>query len=214
MSAGRGDIWAYCEDHVEEPAVVSSAREVAVELGADPVAPGVGALLRSIAAMRGAKAVVEIGTGAGVSGLWTLAGMSPKGVLTTIDPEPEFQQAAAMSFRAAQIPSSRTRFINGRALDVLPRLADSAYDLVVVDGLPEEIEGYVGHAQRLLRPSGALVLPNALWFGHVANPAKRDPHTVAMREATRSLLESEEFLTTLIPSGDGVLVAVRPAPPL
>lgn len=214
MSAGRGDIWAYCEDQVDEPAVVASAREVAVELGADPVGPGVGSLLSCIAAMRAAKAVVEIGTGAGVSGLWTMAGMSPKGVLTTIDPEAEFQQAAAMAFRAAKVPSSHTRFINGRALDVLPRLADSAYDMVVIDGLPEEIDSYISHAQRLLRPSGALVIPNALWFGQVANPAKRDPHTVAMREAARYLREAEDFLTTLIPSGDGVLLAVRPAPPL
>lgn len=214
MSANRGEIWAYCEDHVNEPAVVQAAREVAIELGADPVTPDVGALLRAVAAMRSAKAVVEIGTGAGVSGLWTLSGMSPRGVLTTIDPEPEFQQAAAMAFRAAKIPSSRTRFINGRALEVLPRLADSAYDLVVADGLPEEIDTYITHALRLLRPSGALIIPNALWFGHVANPAKRDPHTVAMREATRGLLESEEFLTCLVPSGDGVLLAVRPAPPM
>ena len=210
MATGKNEIWAYGEDFLPEPAVLTSAREVAVELGADPVSTATGALLRVIAAMRNAKAVVEIGTGAGVSGLWTLAGMNPRGVLTTVDPEPEFQQAAAMAFRAAQIPSSRTRFINGRALDVLPRLADFSYDMVIADGLPEEIDRYVAHALRLLRPSGALVIPNALWFGHVANPARRDPHTVAMREATRLLQESEDFLPALVPTGHGVLVAVRP----
>ncbi len=209
MSAAKGDVWAYCEDYVPEPAVVASAREVAVELGADPVSIATGALLRSVAAMRNAKSVVEVGTGAGVSGLWILSGMDPRGVLTTIDPEPEFQQAAAMAFRAAQIPSSRTRLINGRALDVLPRLADASYDMVVVDGLPEEVEAYIVHALRILRPGGALVIPNALWFGHVANPARRDPHTVAMREASRHLLDSEEFLSCLVPTGDGVLIAVR-----
>lgn len=212
MSGPRNDIWAYCEDFVTEPAIIASAREVAVELGADPVSVGTGALLRSITAMRNAKAVVEIGTGAGVSGLWLLAGMNPRGVLTTIDPEPEYQQSAAMAFRAAQVPSSRTRFINGRGLDVLPRLADSSYDVVVVDGLPEEVGAYTDHALRLLRPSGALVIPNALWFGNVANPARRDPHTIALRETTRALLESEEFMTTLVPSGDGVLIAVRYPP--
>ena len=210
MPTGKNDIWAYGEDFLAEPPVLASAREVAVELGADPVSTATGALLRVIAAMRDAKAVVEIGTGAGVSGLWTLAGMNPRGVLTTIDPEAEFQQAAAMAFRAAQIPSSRTRFINGRALEVLPRLADHSYDVVIVDGLPEEIGQYLTHAARLLRPSGALVVPNALWFGHVANPARRDPHTVAMREAVRFLQESEDFLPALVPTGHGVLLAVRP----
>nr|MBP7881058.1 class I SAM-dependent methyltransferase [Actinomyces sp.] len=138
MSVAKNDIWVYCEDYVTEPAVIAAAREVAIELGADPVSAATGAFLRSVSAMRNAKAVVEIGTGAGVSGLWTLSGMNPKGVLTTIDPEVEFQQSAAMAFRAAQVPSSRTRFINGRALDVLQRLADSSYDMVTIDALPEE----------------------------------------------------------------------------
>ncbi len=212
MTGPRNDIWAYCESFVTEPAVIAGAREVAMELGADPVSVGTGALLRSIAAMRNAKAVVEIGTGAGVSGLWLLSGMNPRGVLTTIDPEPEFQQSAAMAFRAAQVPSSRTRFINGRALDVLPRMADSSYDVVVIDGLPEEVGAYSEHALRMLRPSGALVIPNGLWFGNVANPARRDPYTVALRENARALLESDEFVTTLVPTGDGVLIAVRRPP--
>ncbi len=214
MSATKNDVWAYCEDFEEEPQLIAAAREAAAELGADPVSVGTGALLRSVAAMRNAKAVVEIGTGAGVSGLWLLSGMNPRGVLTTIDPESEFQQAAAMAFRAAKVPSSRTRFINGRALEVLPRLADGAYDVVVVDGLPEEAAAYVEHARRLLRPSGALVIPNALWFGNVANPARRDPHTVALREVVRNLAESEDFLTALLPVGEGVLIAVRPTPPM
>ncbi|WP_099331539.1 O-methyltransferase [Actinomyces minihominis] len=214
MSANKNDIWMFSEEFVSEPAVIASAREVAVELGADPVSTATGALLRAVAAMRNAKAVVEVGTGAGISGLWVLSGMNDRGVLTTIDPEPEFQQSAAMAFRAAQVPSSRTRFINGRALDVLPRLADSSYDMVILDALPEETAQYVQHALRLLRPSGALVIPNALWFGNVANPARRDPHTVAMREVVRELLDSEDFLTTLLPTGDGVLIAVRPAPAL
>ncbi len=214
MSANKNDIWMFSEEFVTEPAVIASAREVAVELGADPVSTATGALLRAVAAMRNAKSVVEVGTGAGISGLWVLSGMNDRGVLTTIDPEPEFQQSAAMAFRAAKVPSSRTRFINGRALDVLPRLADSSYDMVVLDALPEETAQYVHHALRLLRPSGALVIPNALWFGNVANPARRDPHTVAMREVVRELLDSEDFLTTLLPTGDGVLIAVRPAPAL
>ena len=64
MSVAKNDIWVYCEDYVTEPAVIAAAREVAIELGADPVSAATGAFLRSVAAMRNAKAVVEIGTGA------------------------------------------------------------------------------------------------------------------------------------------------------
>ena len=141
--------------------------------------------------------------------MWILSGMAPDGVLTSIDAEAEFQQYALKSMRSAKIPSHRTRLIHGRALEVLPRLANSAYDMVVLDGLPEETPAYVRHAERLLKPGGALVIPNALWFGNVADPARRDPHTVTMREVCRELEESEHFDLALVPVGEGLALATR-----
>lgn len=96
--------------------------------------PGTGSALGLLAAAVDAKAVAEIGTGCGVSGIHLLQGMRPDGVLTTVDPEPEHQQFARQAFRAAGFASNRARFIPGRALDVLPRLADAGYDLVFCDG--------------------------------------------------------------------------------
>ena len=90
--------------------------------------------MRLLAAAGNARAVVEIGTGTGVSGLWLLRGMRADGVLTTIDVEAEHQRIARRIFVEAGFPSGRTRIITGRALDVLPRLADGAYDLIFVDG--------------------------------------------------------------------------------
>ena len=209
MVTDKAQVWAFSEEFVLESPDVAKSRAIALELGIDPVTVGTGALLRAIAGMRQAKAAVEIGTGTGVSGLWILAGMAPDGVLTSIDVEAEFQQVAAESFRAAHIASHRTRLINGRALEVLPRLAASAYDMVVVDAAPEETAAYVRHAERILRTGGALVVPNALWFGNVADPARRDPHTVMMREVCRELEESESFDLALVPTGEGVAVAVR-----
>lgn len=209
MSTDKTTLWSFCEEFTVEPPQIAAAREVALELGVDPVSASTGALLRAVAAMRQARAAVEVGTGTGVSGLWIMSGMQPGGVLTTIDPEGEFQREAARAFRAAQIPSPRTRFINGKALDVLPRLAAQAYDMVVLDGLPEETPRYLAHAERILKPGGALVIPNALWFGNVADPARRDPHTVTMREVCRELEESDRFDLVVLPLGDGVALATR-----
>ncbi|WP_350258828.1 O-methyltransferase [Scrofimicrobium sp. R131] len=209
MARDIAQVWDFCENYVSEPEPMVRAREVALELGADPVSPGTGALLRTLAATRDARAVIEIGTGAGVGSLWLLAGMNPDGVLTTIDPEGEFQRAARANFRQAGIASHRSRFINDRALDVLPRMAEDAYDLVVIDGPAEETPQYLDHAARMLRRQGILVVVNALWNGNVANPAKRDMNTVIMREMTRALLESEQFVCSLLPIGEGVEVAVR-----
>lgn len=209
MATDKAQVWDYCESYVPEPAHIASAREVALELGAEPISPGTGALLRVLAAARDARAVVEIGTGAGVGSLWILEGMNRDGVLTTIDPEGEFHRAAREAFRASHVATHRSRFINDRALNVLPRMAEDAYDMVVIDGPAEETPDYLDHATRMLRRDGVLVVTNALWYGNVADPARRDMNTVVMREMTRALLESEQFVSSLLPIGEGVEVAVR-----
>ncbi len=124
---------SFTESYVPEDLVLQTARSLAGEVGLGAVSPGVGAMLRLLAAAGPAKAVVEIGTGAGVSGVWLLRGMRPDGVLTTIDVENEHQRVARRIFAEAGYAASRTRIITGRALDVLPRLADGVYDLVFVD---------------------------------------------------------------------------------
>lgn len=200
---------AYVEESVAEDEVLVGARERAVELGAAPIPPAVGALIGMYAQLLGARAVVEVGTGAGVSGLWLLDGMREDGTLTTIDSEPEHQRAAKEAFRSADIPPARTRLINGRALDVLPRLADGAYDLVFIDAAPLEHPQYVAQAVRLLRQGGAILLHNALLGGRVPDPAQRDPQTVAVRAATRAIAEDPDLTSVLIPIGDGLLCASR-----
>jgi predicted O-methyltransferase YrrM len=178
-------------------------------VGLEPVQPGAGAALRLLAAAVAARAVVEIGTGTGVSGLWLLGGMRPEGVLTTIDVEAEHQRMARRIFPEAGYPPSRTRIITGRALDVLTRLSDGAYDLVFVDGDRDEHAACVTGALRLLRTGGVLAISGALAGGRIADPAARDPQTVGQRELARALREADEWVPALLPVGDGLLVAVK-----
>jgi predicted O-methyltransferase YrrM len=199
----------FTEAYLPESRAMQVARSLAEEVGLVPVQPGAGAALRLLAAAGGARAVVEIGTGTGVSGLWLLAGMRPDGVLTTIDLEAEHQRMARRIFAEAGYPPSRTRIIAGRALDVLPRLSDGAYDLIFVDGDREEHGAFLGPALRLLRPGGVLAFGDALAAGRIADPAARDPRTVALREVARALREAEEWISALLPVGDGLLVAVK-----
>jgi predicted O-methyltransferase YrrM len=175
-----------------------------------PIGSGGGAALRFLAAVLEARSVVEIGTGTGVSGLWLLRGMLPDGVLTTVDTEAEHQRLAKQTFTEAGIPSQRVRLINGAALDVLPRLTDGHYDLVFADGDKREYSDYLTEALRLLRPGGLAVFDNALWHDRVADPAQRDPETIAIRELDRRVQESEDLVPLLLPMGDGLLVARKP----
>lgn len=173
------------------------------------VDPTVGAVLRLLAATTHAKAVVELGTGAGVSALWLLRGMRPDGVLTSVDSEPEHQRMAKTSLQEAGVPTGRARLIQGRALDVLPRLSDRAYDLVFCDASPSENLDYLTAAVRLLRPGGSVVFAGALRGGRVADPAARDAETVAMRELAKAVRDDGRLVPAMIPVGSGLLVAAH-----
>jgi predicted O-methyltransferase YrrM len=189
--------------------VLARARARAGELGCPAIDPGTGAALRVIAAALQAKAVVEIGTGAGVSGLYLLQGMPADGVLTTIEVEVENQRAARAAFTEAGLRSNRTRLIPGRALDVLPRLTDGAYDLVLLDAELDEYGAYLDQAVRLLRPGGMFAVDNALGQNRVADPAQRDPSTTAVRELGKAIRDDDTLLSALLPCGDGLLLAVK-----
>lgn len=154
-----------------------------------------------------ARAVVEVGTGAGVSGLWLLRGMQPDGVLTSVDTEAEHQRLARETFGDAGIASQRYRLISGAGLEVLPRLTDGHYDLVFVDADKREYADYVAEAKRLLRVGGLVAIDNALWHDRVADPSQRDPDTVTIREIGRTMRDDAEWLPLLLPVGDGLLVA-------
>ncbi len=209
MSAQKTASWAYAEDFIPEGEVIESARRRGDELGCVPVGKGVGAALRVIAAATAAKGVVEIGTGAGVSGLYLLEGMPADGILTTIDIEAEHQHAAKDAYAAAGIAHQRTRVITGHALDVLDRMTDGAYDMAVIDGDKSEYPAYVAQATRLLRQGGVMVLDNMLWHDTVADPAARDETTRVLRDLGKSIRDDEAFVATLLPVGDGLLVCVK-----
>jgi len=189
--------------------VLTAARQRGNEVGAPPIGAGGGAALRFLAAAIGARHVVEIGTGCGVSGLWLLRGMAPDGVLTSVDVEPEHQRLAKQTFNEAGIAPARARLISGRALDVLPRLTDAAYDLVFCDGEKGEYADYLTEAIRLLRPGGVVAFDNALARNRVGEAGARDDYTVAVRELGRQVREDPRLVPAMLPVGDGLLVAVR-----
>jgi predicted O-methyltransferase YrrM len=200
---------SYAESFIAEDEVTTAARGRGDELGCVPIGPAGGAALRMLAATASARAVVELGTGAGVSGLWLLAGMRPDGVLTTVDTEAEHQRAAKQAFTDAGIASTRYRLINGSAGEVLPRLTDGAYDMVYVDADKAGYPDYYEQAVRLLRPGGVVAFDNALWHDRVADSGRRDHDTVVLRELGKTVRDDERMLAALLAVGDGLLVAVK-----
>lgn len=200
----------FAEEATVEPDHLVRARMHALELGAEPISAALGAQLAVITATTGAASIVEIGTGAGVSGLWMLRG-APHAVLTTIDSEPEHLSAARRAFADARIPSTRLRFITGRAGDVLPRMNEASYDLVLVDADPAGVIEYVEHGLRLVKPGGIVLIPRVLHGGAVADPVRRDPVTVAYRSLIQEIQASSAVIGALSITGEGLLQLAVPA---
>jgi predicted O-methyltransferase YrrM len=209
ITANRQTSWAFADAFVAEGEAVRWARDRAHDAGLPSVSPGTGAALRLLAAAADAKAVAEIGTGTGVSGIYLLQGMRPDGVLTTVDPEPERQGFAREAFRAAGYAGNRARFIPGRALDVLPRLADGGYDLVFCDGDRLESLDVLAESLRLLRPGGLVCFEGVFADGRTVDPASQSAEVLHLRELLRAVRESRLLLPSLLPVGDGLLCAVR-----
>ena len=152
--------------------------------------------------------MVEIGTGCGTSGIWLLRGMRPAAVLTTVDVEPEHQRLARAAYLAAGFPAGRYRLIGGLALEVLPRLADGAYDMVFCDADRQEFPDYLTAALRLLRPGGIVVFNDAAADSRATAAATRAAALSELREQVRS---DEQLVPLLLPVGNGLLAAVKRA---
>lgn len=203
---------AYIDDFLPEDDALITARRNAAEVGgAAPVSPLTGAALRFVAAAIGARSVVEIGTGCGTSGIWLLRGMRPGAVLTSVDSEPEHQRLARAAYVAAGFPASRYRLIGGHALEVLPRLADGAYDMVFCDADKLEFGDYLVSALRLLRPGG-IMLFNAVLPGSTGGERMpTDAEAAAAAELREQVRADDRLVPLLLPIGNGLLAAAKQA---
>lgn len=199
--------WKYVEDQTVEPDAVRAARAQSLELGVEPVSAATGAQLAVIAAAMAAETIIEIGTGIGVSGLWLLQG-APDALLTSIDSEADHHEAARRHFTDAGHPAARVRLITGRAADVLPRMNEHSYDLVLIDADAPSITEYLEHALRLVRAGGAVLVPHALWRDTVPDPAKRERTTAQLRDLIADLSASPAVHVAISPVGDGLLHVV------
>ncbi len=202
---------AYVEDFLPEDEPLLAARRRGEEVGASPIGPAGGAALRFLATLIGARTVVEVGSGCGVSGVWLMRGMPKDAVLTSVDIEPEHQRLAKLAYREAGLSGFRTRMISGPALEVLPAHRRRLRHGVLRRGQASEYPEYLTDALRLLRPGGVVAFDNALWHDRVADPAHRDPETEAIREVHRVILDDDRLVPFLAPVGDGLLCAVKRA---
>ena len=209
LEAPSAASWAYAEDHIAPSPEVAEARDEAIVGGQTPITTGVAALLKVLTRAVKAKAVVEIGTAMGGSGLSFLEAMETDGILTSIDAEADNQIPARKFFQESGFQSSRFRLIAGSPIEIMPKLRDGAYDLVFINGDKLEYVEYVAGALRLLRHGGLLVVNDVLWHNKVADADDETDEPIIIREALEAVTSSESYTQALLPVGNGLLVAVK-----
>lgn len=181
-----------------ENAPLQAARDAAGDT-LRPPSPDVGALLRWAVDTTQAQTAVEIGAAGGVSGLWMLAALPARGVLTSIEPDVHAHELAAEAFRSARA-GQRVRSIKGDPATVLPRLSDHAYDLALLQSNPVGYPEELGHIRRLLRPGGMLIARGVL---------RASDHIDELARFIQELAEDPSFTTAVLPVDGGLALATR-----
>ena len=169
--------------------------------------------LEVLAAACGAKKAVEIGTLAGYSGIRLLRGMGSRGKLFTFEFSEKHAAVAQANFAAAGL-ANQAQVLIGPALENLRRIEpDGPFDLVFIDADKENYENYFRWAAVNLRVGGVLIGDNCFAFGRIADTEFKnttDRKTVASLDAFNvAVARHPSFRATMIPTGEGMLVAVK-----
>jgi predicted O-methyltransferase YrrM len=200
-------------DWIESLAPPLSDALAAIEAAAAPdhipiVDRDSGRVLAALAA--GRRRIVEVGTAYGYSTLWLALGQPADGTVVTIDPDAARTDLARGWWRQARIADDRIRVVTDKALEAFaarePAL-EGPFDLAFIDALKPEYAAYLEALVPRLAPGALVVADNVLWSGRVADPAVNDENTAALRAFDAAVLSDPRFSATILPVGDGLLVA-------
>jgi len=184
--------------------------EASAEGGIPSSDPEVARLLEILARALGAQRMLEIGTAIGYGTLALLRG-SARGKVVTIDPDPERLRRARGYLERGGV-ADRAELVEGKALEVLPRLA-GPFDLIYIDALKTEYRRYLDLSLPLLRVGGLVVVDNLLWKGQIADPPdEEDANRRAISAFNGYFMIHPQLAALILPLGDGVGLATKTRP--
>jgi predicted O-methyltransferase YrrM len=195
-----------------EPDEVLAEMEAQAEREWIPVVPPeTGELLGLLARMRGASRVVEIGTAIGVSTLYIARALPLDGQVVSFEIDPaRYQAARDYLHRAGVLDRADLRLQDAR--EGLATL-EGPFDMAFVDAAKMQYGDYIDLLLPLLAPRAVVAIDNMLMSGTVATGRGDGNWTEDQIDMARALnarvVGMQEFEASLLPVGDGLLVAVR-----
>jgi caffeoyl-CoA O-methyltransferase len=173
------------------------------------IQPEEGRFLQFLACASGAKKAVEIGTLGGYSGIWIARGLHPGGKLITIEKEAKHADIAQKHFKAAGLGEVIEVRV-GNAHRILTELRkESPFDFVFIDADKPGYPAYFDWAAEYVRTGGIIAAHNAFRHGTVAGIGEDDDHSELMRQFNQQIANRPNFISTIFPTGDGTLIAVK-----
>lgn len=169
--------------------------------------------LEVLARASGGNKIVEIGTLGGYSGVCLARGLSANGKLYTFEFEPKHVEVAKESFKKAKL-NHKIEIFQGAALDNLPKIESyGPFDLVFIDADKLNYVNYIKWAEKNLRNGGLVLVDNTFAFGDIAKRnLENDRHKTmveGIRAANAYLVNSKMFRATILPTGEGLTMAVK-----
>jgi predicted O-methyltransferase YrrM len=198
-----------CQLFAQEDSVLAELREEADRTGLPPISISAdeGRLLQVLLTAIGARRVLEVGTLGGYSAIWIARALPVGGSLISIEVDPAHADFARRHLVRAGV-ADRAEVRVGRALDLLPALDGDRFDAIFIDADKEPLPKYFEWGLRLVRRGGLIIADNALWGGRVYDAGADDPQTAAVREFNRRVATDPRVRGIIVPTHDGVAVAV------
>jgi predicted O-methyltransferase YrrM len=207
------EVERYMEDLLAgEHPIAEEMERVAEERDFPIVDRLVGVTLEVLARSIGAKRVLEMGSGYGYSAYWFARAVGESGEVHMTEGDAE-NQKQALDYLGRAGFGDRVHSHVGNALEIIDEL-DGELDVVFCDIDKGDYPEAWRKACERIRVGGFYLCDNVLWSGRVAveDPEDRRPEwTKAVKEHNSAIAADERYRSSIIPTRDGVMVALRVA---
>lgn len=199
----------------EPPLLAELRRETAsMPMALMQIAPEQGQFMALLVELLGARRIIEVGTFTGYSSLAMALAMPPDGRILCCDINEDYTAVARRYWERAGVRGRIDLRLGPAAATLDSLLADGQagrFDFIFIDADKTNYGVYYERGLDLLRAGGLMAVDNVLWGGAVADPAKDDAETRAIRALNERARADDRVTISLVPIGDGLLLARKRA---
>ena len=173
------------------------------------IGPAAGYNCYQIARMIQAKSIFEMGSGYGYSTAWFAKAVKENGggqVHHTVWDEKLSKMAASHLSRLGY--EGMIKFHMAEAVETL-RNMPGTFDIIFNDIDKEAYPSTLPIIKAKLKPGGVLIIDNMLWGGRIFDQTEKSSSTEGVREFTKIITTDPDWIVSLIPVRDGMIVAYK-----